>query len=121
MKKIVFLLVIAVALFSSCRDFHYATNGYVRRVTLNTNQIDLVLGQDKSFQLEATVSPITAPNKKVIWTSSNWSVAEVDDRGLVTPKAVGTAIVTVKSDDGGYTDECKVVVKDKESQNEQVN
>lgn len=120
MKRIVMLLIAACALLTSCRDLHYATNGYVRRVTLNTNQIELVLGQDKSFQLEATVSPITAPNKKVIWTSSNWSVAEVSDNGLVTPKAVGTAMITVKSDDGGYTDECKVIVKEKDSQ-QQVN
>ena len=118
MKKIVFLLVIAVALFSSCRDFHYATNGYVRRVTLNTNQVELVLGQDQSFKLEATISPLTAPNRKLIWSSSNWSVAEVSDKGVVTPKAVGTAIITVKTDDGGYTDDCKVIVKEKESQTE---
>jgi uncharacterized protein YjdB len=111
MKRILLLLVSVFALVTSCRDLHYAANGYVRRVTLNTNQVELILGQDQYFQLEATVSPITAPNKKMIWSSSNWSVAEVDNKGLVTPKAEGTSIITVKSDDGGYTDECKIIVK----------
>lgn len=118
MKKIVLLLIAAVAYLASCRDLHYAANGYVRRVTLNTNQVELVLGQDQSFKLEATISPLTAPNRKLIWSSSNWSVAEVSDKGVVTPKAVGTAIITVKTDDGGYTDDCKVIVKEKESQTE---
>jgi uncharacterized protein YjdB len=111
MKRILLLLVSVFALVTSCRYLHYAANGYVRRVTLNTNQVELVLGRDLNFQLEATVSPITAPNKRLIWTSSNWSVAEVDTKGLVTPKTEGTSIITVKSDDGGYTDECKIIVK----------
>ena len=114
MKRILLLLIASLAMFASCRELHYAATGYVRRVTLNTNQVELVLGQDKSFKLEASISPITAPNKLVIWSSSNWSVAEVDNTGIVTPKAVGTAIITVKTDDGGYTDECKVIVVDKE-------
>jgi uncharacterized protein YjdB len=114
MKKIVLLLIAALALSVSCRELHYAANGYVRRVTLNTNQVELVLGQDQSFKLEATISPMTAPNRKLIWSSSNWSVAEVDDKGVVTPKSIGESVVTVKTDDGGYTDDCKVIVKDKE-------
>lgn len=113
MKRIVLLLIATLALFVSCRDLHYATNGYVRRVTLNANQVELVLGQDQSFKLEATISPLTAPNRKLIWSSSNWSVAEVNDKGVVTPKSVGEAVVTVKTDDGGYTDECMVIVKDR--------
>lgn len=110
MKKILLLLIAALAMLASCRDLHYATNGYVRRVTLNANQVELVLGEDKNFQLDATISPITAPNRILIWSSSNWSVAEVNDRGVVTPKAVGETVVTVKTDDGGYTDECTVIV-----------
>ncbi len=114
MKKILLLIVAALTLMISCRDLHYATNGYVRRVTLNANQVELVLGEDETFQLEATISPITAPNRKLIWSSSNWSVAEVDDRGVVTPRSEGEAVITVKTDDGGYTDECRVIVTAKD-------
>lgn len=114
MKRIIMLAVGVLALLTSCReirDLNYYANGYVDRVTLNTNKIDLVLGEDAGFQLEATVSPVTAPNRKVIWTSADWTVAEVNDNGYVTPKAAGETVVTVRTDDGGYTDRCTVVVR----------
>lgn len=110
MKRFLILAVSMVALLASCRDLNYYANGYVRDVTLNASHIELVLGEDKDFQLEATISPLTAPNRKLIWSSSNWSVAEVDDKGLVTPRTAGKSIITVKTDDGGYTDRCEVVV-----------
>ena len=114
MKKILLLLIAALTMAVACDEIHDATYGYVRRVTLNTNQVVLVLGEDQSFQLEATISPITAPNRVLIWSSSNWSVAEVNDKGVITPKSLGEAVVTVKTDDGGYTDKCKVIVIDAE-------
>ena len=114
MKNYILIAIGALAMLTSCReirDLNYYTNGYVDRVTLNTNRIELILGEDDGFQLEATVSPVTAPNRKVIWSSSNWAVAEVSDKGYVTPKSFGEAVVTVKTDDGGYTDRCTVVVR----------
>ena len=114
MKKILLLLIAALTMVVACDEIHDATYGYVRRVTLNTNHVVLVLGEDQSFQLEATISPITAPNRLLIWSSSNWSVAEVNDKGVITPKSVGEAVVTVKTDDGGYTDKCTVTVIDAE-------
>ncbi len=61
--------------------------------------------------LTPVFNPTNASNKKVTWTSSDSSVATVSDKGVVTGKKVGTATITVKTADGGYTDTCKVSVE----------
>lgn len=53
---------------------------------------------------------VTPSNSKVIFTSSNTAVATVDADGNVKGVAEGTATITVTTEDGGYTDECKVTV-----------
>lgn len=49
------------------------------------------------IQLEARVRPWYAVDKTVTWTSDNEDVATVDDNGLVTAKAVGSATITATS------------------------
>jgi uncharacterized protein YjdB len=61
-------------------------------------------------QLTATVSPSTASNQNVTWSSSNTSVATVSNTGLVTAVAAGSATITVRTSDGGYTATCSVTV-----------
>ena len=46
------------------------------------------------------------------WTSSNTDVATVNDTGLVTAKASGTATITVKNSDGKKSATCVVDVTD---------
>jgi uncharacterized protein YjdB len=72
----------------------------VTGVTLAPAALSLVVGA--KGQLTATVVPSNATDKSVLWTSSVESVATVDANGLVTAKAVGTAIMTVRTNDGGY-------------------
>jgi uncharacterized repeat protein (TIGR02543 family) len=55
-------------------------------------------------------TPGNASNKQVSWTSSNPSVATVDD-GVITLLQAGTANITVTSMDGGYSDTCTVNVR----------
>lgn len=59
--------------------------------------------------LTATVSPADAKNKNVIWSTSDASVATVAN-GVVTAVAVGTATITVTTEDGGFTATCDVTV-----------
>lgn len=60
-----------------------------------------------SVQLTATVLPTDADNQKVIWKSSDTSVATVKD-GKVTCTGYGTAIITATSEEGEYVATCNV-------------
>ena len=83
----------------------------VTGVTLNSTSLTLTEGEFQT--LSTTVSPQDAANKKVIWSTSNASVADVDNGGKVTALAAGTATITVTTDDGGKTATCAVTVKAK--------
>lgn len=63
--------------------------------------------------LTANVNPSNASNKNVYWTSSDQSVATVDNTGKVTAVKAGSATITVTTEDGGKTATCKVTVKEK--------
>ncbi len=79
-------------------------------VTLNQTTATINMGS--TLQLTATVAPNTTSNKGVTWTSSNTNVATVNGSGLVTPKAVGTSTITVKTNDGSNkTATCNVTVR----------
>lgn len=60
-----------------------------------------------TLQLNATLEPATAsdPTPTLAWSSSNTSIATVTSTGLVTPKAIGTAKITVTATQvrGGQT------------------
>ena len=79
-----------------------------------TNKKDVALdwnhSGNKYFQCSISVSPSTASNKNVVWSSSDASVATVSSSGKITAVARGTAIITVKTVDGAYTDSIKVYV-----------
>ena len=61
-------------------------------------------------QLKANILPTNASKRGIIWSSDNTGVAMVDSEGRVTALTAGTATITAKSFDGGYTDECVVTV-----------
>jgi uncharacterized protein YjdB len=80
----------------------------VTGVTLNTESLKLT-AKGQTAALTATVNPETATNKDVSWTSSNDAAATVVD-GVVTAVGSGTAVITVKTVDGGMTATCTVTV-----------
>lgn len=82
---------------------------YVTGVQLNKER--MTLQPEKSKKLTATVLPETAENKNVTWSSSDTNVAKVNKNGRVTAVNEGTAIITVTTNDGGFTAQCKVTVK----------
>lgn len=63
-----------------------------------------------STQLTATVIPSNATNQNVTWSSSNTSVAVVNSSGRVLGVGEGSATITVTTQDGGFTDNCFVIV-----------
>lgn len=56
--------------------------------------------QGRRFKLRATITPKAAAGAKITWKSSNKKVVAVDARGNVTPLKTGTAVITVKTDNG---------------------
>lgn len=71
----------------------------------------MTLQPEKSKKLTATVLPETAENKNVTWSSSDTNVAKVNKNGRVTAVNEGTATITVKTEEGSFTAQCKVSVK----------
>lgn len=80
----------------------------VTSVSLDKESITIAPGE--SYQLAAKVAPAAATEKSVLWSSSNPGVATVSSAGLVVGKAAGTATITVKTNDGGFTTSCVVTV-----------
>lgn len=79
------------------------------KVSLNTSSVSLVQGA--STALKASVTPKKTSNKKVIWSSSNKSVATVNSKGVVTAVKAGTAKITATAADGsGKKASCTVTV-----------
>ena len=77
----------------------------VSSITLDKSTLSLVIGE--SATLTAVVKPDDATDQNVTWTSSDESVAKVDN-GKVTAIKSGKATVTAKC--GGKTAECAVTV-----------
>ena len=82
----------------------------VTSVKLDSTSITLIEGDSQA--LNATVFPSNAENQKVLWSSSNSSVASVKE-GVVTALKVGNATIIAKTDDGGKTASCTVIVEAK--------
>jgi len=81
----------------------------VTGVSLDKSSLNLKVGESQA--ITAKVSPDNASDKKVTWSSSDSKVATVDDNGKVSAVAPGTAVITVKTSDGGKTATCSVTVE----------
>ena len=97
-----------VALYGSLG--YGSENIYVNGIYLNSTYQSLNVNE--TFQLTATVTPENATNKKVVWKSSNPSVATVDNNGLVRAIAPGSATITATTADGSnLSASCVISVK----------
>lgn len=81
----------------------------VTSVGLDDKEKIMYVGQ--TDRLSYVVLPINASNNSVTWTSSNTSVVAVDNSGKVTAKSVGTAVIILKTVEGGYSTFCTITVK----------
>lgn len=79
----------------------YAAAKKVKKITVtNVTNSRLTMSVGKTYKVKVSVSPSSASNKTLKWTSSNKSVAKVSSSGKVTAKKKGTATITVKTTDG---------------------
>ena len=98
----------SISLTINVTDIAAPSTASVESVTLNKSAA--TLNVNETLTLAATVLPSNATNKNVIWTSSKDSVATVSQDGVVTAKSAGTAIITVTTEDGSFTDTCEIIV-----------
>lgn len=83
----------------------------VTEVRLDKSATTLVEGDTE--ELMATVMPENATDKGIEWKSSDESVATVSQTGLVTALKEGSSVITVITNDGGFTATCDVTVNKK--------
>lgn len=75
-------------------------------IEADLKELQIINGQSKVFT--AKVVPDFAYNKNIIYSSSDESVAAVDQSGKVTAVSTGTCTITAKSEDGGFEVTCNV-------------
>lgn len=75
-------------------------------IKLNKSKATMYTSETKTLQLKASIK---GPSKKVIWSSSNKSVATVNSKGKVTAKKPGTVTITAKAN--GVLTKCIITVK----------
>lgn len=111
MKKRFLILPIFLGLLASCgtspEQPDDPTVKHVEKVTLSEKEKIIEVGE--SFSLTATVTPDDADDKSVIWTTSDESVATVNN-GTVTGVSDGEVTITVKTVDQEKKATCSVTV-----------
>lgn len=82
-------------------DFHLeylGTDGFVYATDVKTSEEELTLDLYEERQLSASVIPENASLGKLLWSSSNHNVVEVDNQtGFITAKAAGTGYIYVEA------------------------
>ena len=68
------------------------------------------VGLGHTIQLTASIKPSNAANKNLSWSVSDETIISVDDQGTVTGLSLGTATVTVTTEDGGFTASAEITV-----------
>ena len=87
----------------------------VEGVLLGMSSISMNVGETN--RIYANVLPHTAYDKNVTWSSSNNNVVTVDSKGVLSARSAGSAVITVKTKDGGFKDTVLVEVTKRKSEN----
>lgn len=104
-------------------DLYYAKGSMLQKIVVSDkilavsgvslNKEKETINLNETVQLEAAVAPENATNSKVTWKSSDEKVATVDENGLVKGIGVGTATITVSTEDGAFTKSAEITVVEK--------
>jgi formylglycine-generating enzyme required for sulfatase activity len=85
-------------------------NQFVDVTGVSLDRTALLVAENDTGTLIATIAPDNATNKNMNWTSSVPAVARVNNAGEVTALASGVATITVTTANGGKTETCNVKV-----------
>ena len=70
---------------------------------VNTSITNSTLEIGETAQITASISPNTASNQSINWSSNDTSIVTVNTNGLVTAIANGTTTITALTTDGNFT------------------
>ncbi len=90
--------------------FVYTTAMLVPVTGVSISPTQKVIAPGATYTFTATVSPDTATNKNVTWSSNNTTIATVSSSGVVTGGSNGTTTITATTQDGGFTASATVIV-----------
>lgn len=80
----------------------------VESITLDCSEKTITIGE--SFTIDATVLPDNATNKQITWSSSDETIAVVNE-GSVTAVSVGTCTITATDKTKNIKAQCSITVK----------
>jgi len=107
MKKFLILLIINICLFSTM-CFSFSSNN--SNILFEQEEQTIYLNsKKKTLSLEMK----NVSNKKLTFSSSNTSIASVNNNGVVNAKKPGVVTITAKTTDGKTRATCKVTIKQK--------
>ena len=72
----------------------------------------MTIGTSANYAIAYEIIPANAANKNTTWESSDPETVQVQNTALIIGLKNGSAILTVTTEDGGYTDMLTVVVND---------
>ena len=93
----------------ACDDDENNDPSVVKVTAISLDKSSASLKPGETLTLVATLVPAEASNKNIDWSSSDEKVATVD-AGKVTGVAEGTATITAKTEDGGFSATCALTV-----------
>ena len=89
--------------------YHVKEYKMVQQIQLDVEKVQLLPGE--SAVLNAEVLPVDATDNTIIWSSSDESVAKVDQTGRITAVTEGNAMITATAGDGsGVSASCALTV-----------
>ncbi len=84
------------------------SSGYVAVENLLLSDIYAELEKGTKKLITATITPVNATNRKLVWVSDNEKIAKVNSDGVISAISEGTAIIKASVD--GKQVSCKIIV-----------
>jgi len=105
-----YYIVTAVNTGTEITDSNEASAEPTADQTTPTTEAKLKVVLEVAESLRLSVDDDLSVNTQMSWSSSDPTVATVNEKGIVTALATGNTVITVKSIDGSYTDYINVLV-----------
>ncbi|MBO5060941.1 MAG: leucine-rich repeat protein [Clostridia bacterium] len=96
-------------------EYYYFENAtkhfnYVILESIEAEETEVFVEEGGETKINVVITPENASDATLIWTSSDESIATVDEDGTVTAVSTGTVTITAATEDGKFSTSCEVTV-----------